>query len=58
MLDVAIHYKLDFSDYATRDSSFEWVPEEVEWEKTEKLVSCLWFLVRPQKYFHELLIPP
>ncbi|KAJ1703531.1 hypothetical protein LUZ63_003310 [Rhynchospora breviuscula] len=36
MLDVAIHYKLALDGYALRDSNFEWLPKDHEWEKAEK----------------------
>jgi Domain of unknown function (DUF4413) len=51
MLDVAIHYKLAFSDYATRDSNFEWVSEEVEWEKAEKVCMLLMVFSETTKIF-------
>ncbi|KAJ3684273.1 hypothetical protein LUZ61_013437 [Rhynchospora tenuis] len=37
MLDVAIHYKKAFKGYALRDSNFEWLPEDVQWDQAEKV---------------------
>jgi Domain of unknown function (DUF4413) len=51
MLDVAIHYKSAFSDYATRDSNCEWVPDEVEWEKAEKVSKLLMIFSETTKIF-------
>jgi BED zinc finger len=42
----------------TRDSNFEWVPDEVEWEKAKKVSKLLMIFSETTKYFQELLIPP
>jgi Domain of unknown function (DUF4413) len=41
MLKSALYYKSTFQRYATRDSNFEWLPDEIEWIRAEKVVKLL-----------------
>jgi Domain of unknown function (DUF4413) len=41
MLESAILYKKAFKQYGSRDSNFEWLPSESEWENAEKVSKLL-----------------
>jgi hypothetical protein len=41
MLKSALYYKSTFQRYAIRDSSFEWLPDEIEWIRAENVVKLL-----------------
>ena len=41
MLQSALYYKSTLEGYAKRDSTFKWLPTELEWANTEKVVKLL-----------------
>ncbi|XP_078153945.1 zinc finger BED domain-containing protein RICESLEEPER 2-like [Carex rostrata] len=52
MLKSALYYKNAFNGYADRDSSFsEWVPDDSEWDKAEKVCKLLEVFVQATKIY-------
>ncbi|XP_078166263.1 zinc finger BED domain-containing protein RICESLEEPER 2-like [Carex rostrata] len=41
MLESALYYKSTFRGYKMRDNNFEWLPDENEWNKAEKVCKLL-----------------
>ncbi|XP_078154759.1 zinc finger BED domain-containing protein RICESLEEPER 2-like [Carex rostrata] len=41
MLQSALYYKVALEGYAKRDSTFKWLPTELEWANTEKVMKLL-----------------
>jgi hypothetical protein len=57
MLDVVIHYKTTFRGYALRDSNLEWLSDEVEWKKAERVSKLFMVFSETIKIFSEIFYP-